>query len=77
MEHIELFERLNQEDEFLPFDCGDADLNDYLLTSAKDYQRQLLAVTYYMADRSETILFFVCLMIRLQPLRAVVVFDVK
>lgn len=58
VEHIELFERLNQEDEFLPFDCGDADLNDYLLTSAKDYQRQLLAVTYYMADRSETILFF-------------------
>lgn len=58
VKHIEFFERLNQEHEFLPFDCGDTDLNDYLLTSAKDYQKQLLAVTYYMADSSETILFF-------------------
>lgn len=58
VEHIEFFERLDLEHEFLPFDCDDTDLNDYLLTSAKDYQKQLLAVTYYMADSSETILFF-------------------
>lgn len=28
------------------FDCGDADLNDFILNSSNDYRKALLAVTY-------------------------------
>ena len=28
------------------FDCGDADLNDFILNSSNDYRKSLLAVTY-------------------------------
>jgi hypothetical protein len=29
-----------------PFNCGDLDLNDFLLSDANNYHKQLLAVTY-------------------------------
>ncbi len=38
--------RLAEDYSFGPFDCGEPDLNDFLLTDAKDYASQLLAVTY-------------------------------
>ena len=53
-----LYERLTLQHEFLPFDCGDEDLNEYLYQNAKEYQRQLLAVTYYLQNGEDTILFF-------------------
>ena len=53
-----LYERLTLRHEFLPFDCGDEDLNEYLYQNAKEYQRQLLAVTYYLQNGEDTILFF-------------------
>lgn len=53
-----LYERLTLEHEFLPFDCGDNDLNEYLYQSAKFYQEQLLAVTYYLQNDKDTIVFF-------------------
>lgn len=52
------FERLEDGHTFLPFDCGDKDLNEYLLSDSKKYQQQLLSVTYYMENNDETILFF-------------------
>ncbi len=50
--------RLTEDHQFLPFDCGDSDLNEFLLVNAKQYQEELLAVTYYLETDSETVLFF-------------------
>ena len=33
------------------FDCGDADLNDFILNEAHLYREELLAVTYVMEER--------------------------
>ena len=44
------FERLSDNHVFLPFDCGDEDINDFLLTQAVHYQKELLAVTYLLED---------------------------
>lgn len=43
--------RLNEE--VAAFDCGDADLNDFILNEAPLYRKALLAVTYILED-SET-----------------------
>lgn len=52
--------RLTPEHDILPFDCGDSDLNNFLLKSAKEYQKKLLAVTYLLedTDTKETVGFF-------------------
>lgn len=52
------FKRLTAEHHFLPFDCGDEDLNNYLLSDALSYQNQLLSVTYFLENKEDTILFF-------------------
>ena len=36
-----------------PFDCGNSDLNDFLLNDAKAYASHLLAVTYLLEDDNE------------------------
>jgi len=54
----DLFQRLTADHEILPFDCGDHDINDFLLTDAKDYLRQHLAVTYILEKSNKTILYF-------------------
>ncbi len=41
-----------------PFDCGNSDLNDFLLNDAKAYARHLLAVTYLLEDDKELLAFF-------------------
>jgi predicted GNAT family N-acyltransferase len=41
-----------------PFDCGDIDLNDFLLNASKSYLDKLLAVTYILENEIETIAFF-------------------
>ncbi len=40
------------------FDCGDVDLNDFLLNDSKSYLDKLLAVTYILETENETIAFF-------------------
>ena len=50
--------RLTQEHTFKPFDCGEDDLNDFLLQDAKQYANELLAVTYVIEDEDMTIAFF-------------------
>lgn len=58
MEDFTIFERLTLKHDFLPFDCGDSDINDFLFNNAKDYQSQLLAVTYFLESNEETVCFF-------------------
>lgn len=42
------------------FDCGDADLNDFILNEAVAYRKALLAVTYIFEDKEtkQTVAFF-------------------
>ena len=50
--------RLTAEHNILPFDCGDEDLNDFLVSDAKAYQEKLLAVTYLVESAGKTVLYF-------------------
>jgi hypothetical protein len=50
--------RLTSEYQFKSFNCGDNDLNDFLLNAAKSYARKLLAVTYILENDQEIIAFF-------------------
>lgn len=38
--------KLEMEDKVKSFDCGDADLNDFIVNEASNYYRSLLAVSY-------------------------------
>lgn len=35
------------------FDCGDADLNDFLISDAKNYLRAMMALTYLLEDNAK------------------------
>lgn len=50
--------RLTPDYDILPFDCGDDDLNKFLLNDAKAYQEKLLAVTYLVEAKDKTVLYF-------------------
>lgn len=44
--------------EILPFDCGDTDLNGFLFDDAKNYSKDLIAVTYLIQENDKTIAYF-------------------
>ena len=58
--------RLNPNDSIKPFDCGDTDLNGFLLeddssvSNARHHSNELLAVTYIIEDedKKQTIAYF-------------------
>lgn len=50
--------KLNETTVIKPFDCGDEDLNDFLISKSKPYHKELLAATYLLEDKEETIAFF-------------------
>ena len=52
--------RLNTEYTIQPFDCGDEDLNDFLVNDSLHYTNNLIAVTYIFEDTeySKTVGFF-------------------
>ena len=50
--------RLTDEHVFKPFDCGEEDLNAFLLKDAKFYAQGLVAVTYIVEDEDMTVAFF-------------------
>ncbi|MBP3551333.1 MAG: GNAT family N-acetyltransferase [Alistipes sp.] len=60
------FKRFNPNDSIKPFDCGDSDLNGFLLeedpsiSNARHHANELLAVTYVIEDETEcqTIAYF-------------------
>lgn len=55
--------KLSDNEQVKSFDCGDADLNDFILNDAFLYRKEKLAVTYiYMnKDNSDDIAAFFCL----------------
>lgn len=50
--------RLRQDYDIKPFDCGDDDLNDFLLNESKNYLGQLIAVTYLIESDGRTMAFW-------------------
>ena len=52
------FIKLESESEIKSFNCGDADLNDFLFHDAKNYNEHLLAKTYILQTDSNTIAYF-------------------
>jgi hypothetical protein len=50
--------RLTQDHLLKPFDCGNADLNGFLMDDAKAYASRLLAVTYLLESDTELLAFF-------------------
>jgi hypothetical protein len=50
--------RMASDVEIGDFDCGDADLNEFLLEDAKTYLAELLAVTYLVMDAKRAAAFF-------------------
>lgn len=54
------FRQLNADSEIKSFDCGDADLNDFLFSEAVNYQKSLMAITYLLEDKKadKTVAYF-------------------
>jgi len=54
------FIRLKASDSVKSFDCGDKDLNDFILNRAPDFQKQLLSVSYGYANPTNGQLLAYC-----------------
>jgi hypothetical protein len=50
--------RLNEETHISSFDCGDIDLNEFLLNDAKNYLKSMLAVTYLIKIKDKITAYF-------------------
>jgi|APTNR8051073442_1049403.scaffolds.fasta_scaffold45939_2 hypothetical protein len=50
--------RLSSSHNILPFDCGNEDLNDFLLNESKLFNDQLITVTYILEKANQTLAFF-------------------
>jgi len=50
--------RLTQEHDFKPFDCGNTDLNNFLIEDSKYNLKYLLSVTYVIENEDKTIAYF-------------------
>lgn len=48
------FRQIEADTEIKSFDCGDVDLNDFLVSDAKNYLRAMMALTYLLEDNSES-----------------------
>jgi GNAT superfamily N-acetyltransferase len=51
-------ERLHSDSQLTPFDCGDEDLNDFIINDAKDFHNHLIAVTYLLKFDKKVVAFF-------------------
>jgi predicted GNAT family N-acyltransferase len=45
------FRQIEADTELKSFDCGDADLNDFLFSDAKNYLHSMMAITYLLEDK--------------------------
>lgn len=50
--------RLTEDHTFKPFDCGNNDLNHFLLDDSKEYLKNRISVTYVIENEIETIGYF-------------------
>ncbi len=57
LDELKVF-RLTEDFVFKRFDCGDNDLNEFLLNDSKKYQSKLIAVTYIIETTERTVAFY-------------------
>lgn len=50
--------RLTEDYVFKPFDCGEKDLNEFLLCDSKNYLKRLVSVTYIIETDNRIVAFF-------------------
>lgn len=50
--------RLSPDTKLKLFTCSDADLNDFLFDDATNYSKELLAVTYLLENKDNTVAYF-------------------
>lgn len=50
--------KLSNEYQMKPFDCGDADLNGFLMNDAKDYMEKDLANTFIVENDNQIIAYY-------------------
>lgn len=50
--------RLDKQEKVKSFDCGDADLNDFILTESSIYREAMLAVSYVMEETDGKVLAY-------------------
>ena len=50
--------RIDRSTTIKPFDCGNEDLNNFLMEKSKNYRNELLATTYLLENEERTIAFF-------------------
>ena len=53
--------RLTPETEFTEFECGDEDLNNFLIEDAKDFNEKRIATSYILKDEDNIVAYF-CLL---------------
>lgn len=41
-----------------PFDCGDSDLNEFLIDKAKLYKKEFLATTFILENKEQTVAYY-------------------
>lgn len=44
------FRQIDADTQIKSFDCGDADLNDFLISNAINYYKSMMALTYLLED---------------------------
>ena len=49
---------LNEGETLNSFNCGDAELNDFILSKASEYRKTLLAVSYVLEENGNPIAYF-------------------
>lgn len=47
-----IYRRLDEQDDIKDFDCGDADLNDFIINDAPLYYKSRLSTSYVLEDKS-------------------------
>lgn len=54
------FRQIEADTEIKSFDCGDTDLNDFLISDAKNYLRSMMALTYLLEDnfKGKTVAYY-------------------
>lgn len=57
--------RLTKDTIIKSFDCGDADLNDFILNDAKAFLSKRIAYTFLIIDGENIVAYFSLLMIKL------------
>ena len=53
-----VFRQINADTQIKSFDCGDADLNDFLSHDAVDYYKSMMALTYLIEDEDKTVVYY-------------------